>query len=423
MNIAYLCTDFGIPVAGSKGASIHVRELSAALAALGHAVEIVTCRAGGETPADFDVPVTEIPPSAPEQLLADWMADDPEVSKSMAAALRSMLYLGTFRCQVLPLLKDLRPDAIYERYSLLGSAGVEIAAELDVPLILEVNAPLSEEHARHRGIAFAQTVRAAEQRILSSADQIIAVSEPLKQWIVATGVDERRVTVLPNGVDVDRFPAGAADVRRRRNPEDRPVVGFVGSLKAWHGTDSLIRAVGALCRQRGAADAPTLLIVGDGPQRAYLQLVAQEEGVDELTTFTGAVPHDQIPFYLGAMDIAVAPYGETADFYFSPLKVFEYMAAGRAIVAARIGQLKECIRDGETGLLYPPGDTAVLARCLEQLMDDAALSNRLGAAARREVETKHSWRQNAQAVVDLIEAAAGSRNGRLAGSLTTVGAS
>jgi len=406
MKIAYLSTDFGIPVHGNKGASIHVRELSSALVAEGHHVEIVTCRAGGEAAAGFDIPVHEFPLAKPERLLVGAIQDDPYASEPMAKEVRSMLYASTLRYRLRELMDTLRPDAIYERYALLGSTGVELAKDLAIPHILEVNSPLSGEQARHRGSALAQTIRAVERRVLGAADQVIAVSEPLKHWIVETGVEPDRVTVVPNGVNIDRFAdaaSAAVDSRARLGFGDRPVIGFVGTLKGWHGTATLIRAVALVARERGLEHAPHLLIVGDGPQRGRLAQVAAEEGVDTLTIFTGMIAHEEMAAHIAAMDIAVAPYDETPDFYFSPLKLFEYMAAGRPVIAAGIGQIEDCIRHGETGLLYPPGDVYALARCIADLLDDPARAESLGRAAREEARIHRGWAHNARLVTGLVE--------------------
>ncbi|MBA2468857.1 MAG: glycosyltransferase family 4 protein [Chloroflexia bacterium] len=406
MNIAYLSTDFGIPVHGNKGASIHVRELSSALVAEGHHVEIVTCRAGGEAAAGFDIPVHEFPLAKPERLLVGAIQDDPYASEPMAKEVRSMLYASTLRYRLRELMDTLRPDAIYERYALLGTTGVDLAKDLAIPHILEVNSPLSGEQARHRGSALAQTIRAVERRVLGAADQVIAVSEPLKHWIVETGVDPDRVTVVPNGVNIERFADAAStavDSRARLGFGDRPVIGFVGTLKGWHGTATLIRAVALMARERGLDHAPHLLIVGDGPQRGRLAQVAAEEGIDSLTTFTGMIAHEEMAAHIAAMDIAVAPYDETPDFYFSPLKLFEYMAAGRPIVAAGIGQIEDCVRHDETGLLYPPGDVDALAHCLADLLDDPARAESLGRAAREEARANRGWAHNARLVTELVE--------------------
>lgn len=403
MRIAYLTTDFGIPVHGHKGASIHVREFSSALQGNGHHVEIFTCRAGGEAPDGFTVPVHEFPLEKPERRLVSALQDDPQASGRTPNEIRSMLYNATLRHRLLPLLQEFQPDAIYERYALLGTAGQELAKALDIPHILEVNAPLSDEQARHRGIVFDQTIRAIEQRIIAGADQVISVSEPLKQWIVRTGASADRVTVLPNGVNTDRFDERTGTVRERLDIGARPVVGFVGTLKAWHGTETLIRAMGSLVRERGLDHAPALLIVGDGPQREQLETLARDEGISDITIFTGMVPHGEMPDYLAAIDIAVAPYAEAGDVYFSPLKLFEYMAMGCTVIAAGTGQIREYIRHMDNGLLYAPGDIDALAGQVAAMLDDPARARNLGETARHEARSTMSWSRIADAVTSLIE--------------------
>lgn len=408
MNIAYLCSDFGIPIHGNKGAAIHVRELSGALTGLGHRVEIITPRSGGNAPDGFDVPVHELRLPTHDKHLFGLLREDPAGGEPAAKEIRSMLYATGLRHAALPVLRTFRPDAIYERYALLGTAGSALAGELGIPHILEVNAPLSEEQTIHRGSTFAQTARAVEQTVLSSATQVIAVSDALRDWMIGIGVAPERITVASNGVDVERFAAGAsgtADVRERHDLTGRPVIGFVGTLKGWHGTASLIRAFARIVRERDGANAPRLLIVGDGPERDRLESLAREEGVAHLAIFTGSVDHAEVPAHVAAMDIVTAPYDASSDHYFSPLKLFEYMASGRAIVAAGIGQIATCIDDGETGLLYRPGDVASLADRLTRVLDDPALGEAMGRAAQRVAHERHAWSANARTVVDLIETA------------------
>ena len=406
MKVAYLCADFGIPVYGSKGAAIHVRELSQALQDLGHEVRIFAARAGGEAPAGFSVPVVELPLDPAEKAMVELLRDDPEGGEAAASAVRSMLYAASLRHQAGAVISAFAPEMIYERYALFATAGGALARALGLPLVLEVNAPLSEEQAAHRGLAFGRTARAVEGTILRAADRVVAVSDGLVDWLTGLGVEEGRITVLPNGVDVARFAAAAGEggaVRELLGLDgDRPVIGFVGTLKPWHGTPTLLRAFARLRDQGPAAPRPHLLIVGEGPERPALEALARQEGIAGDVTFTGAVPHEQVPAYLAAMDVATAPYDRTEDFYFSPLKLFEYMAAGRPVVAAATGQIRDCVRHGETGLLYPPGDIEALAGAVATLVADPTRAGALGQAGQIYVAERHTWEGNARAVVDLV---------------------
>jgi glycosyltransferase involved in cell wall biosynthesis len=398
MRLAYLCTDLGVPVYGNKGASIHVRELSRALQELGHEVVVVCARLGGSAPKGFTVPVVEAPfeePAANELPPSD--GDGGPVSPR---SVRAATYARSLPTRVLPALRDFGPDLLYERYALNGTAGLTLAEDLGVPHVLEVNAPLVDEEQAHRGLAFAATARVLERTVVRAADHLFAVSSELKHWLEGLGVPAARITVLANAVDPDRFrmPNGdRQDVRRRLGLGGRPVVAFVGTLRPWHDPGILVRALGVL-RARGMA--PQLLLVGDGPERAGLEELARQDGVESMLTFTGSVSHDEVPGYLAAADVAAATYHPETGRYFSPLKLFEYQAAGLPVVAAELGEIPHCVRPGETGLLYQPGDVDALANALAALIGDRETAAALGRNGREHVLRHHTWTANARAVAD-----------------------
>jgi len=175
------------------------------------------------------------------------------------------------------------------------------------------------------------------------------------------------------------------------------VVGFAGSLKPWHGVATLLDAFATL---RAHTPTARLLIIGTGPQEAAARARATALGLGDAVVFTGAVAHDAMPGLLAAMDIGVAPYLAVPDFYFSPLKLYEYMAAGLAVVASDAGAIATLVRASETGLLCPPGDAPALGWALACLAYDPTLRARLGAAARAEAE-RHTWAANARTIVAL----------------------
>lgn len=277
-------------------------------------------------------------------------------------------------------------DLVYERYSLWSAGGMRAALARGIPGVLEVNAPLIDEQVRHRYLGDPAAAEQVAATVFTDATAVVAVSEPVAAWVRQRSATPSRVHVVPNGVDPARFPT--------RSPRaGRPfTVGFVGTLKPWHGVDVLIDAV------RRLGGAARLLVVGDGPQLQQLRDAARPLGSQ--VVFTGALPPAAVPAALAQMDVTVAPY-PPGEAYFSPLKVFEYMAAGTAVVASAIGQLPAVIDDGRTGLLVPPGDPAALAQALIRLRDDSALREALGAQARRAVCEHHTWEQAVQRILNL----------------------
>ena len=208
----------------------------------------------------------------------------------------------------------------------------------------------------------------------------MAVSESLQSQLRRSRVKPELIHVLPNAVNTRLFHTGldGSLVRQRFNLEGRFVIGFVGTFKRWHGLDLLLSAFRDVRRTDPSSH---LLLVGDGPIRPQLEQEVRNAGLTEAVTFAGALAHEDVPHYLAAMDTTIAPYPALDDFYFSPLKLFEYMAAGRAVVASRVGQVAEVVVDGVTGLLFEPGNLADLAGCIRRLRNNAALRKELGRNA------------------------------------------
>jgi glycosyltransferase involved in cell wall biosynthesis len=278
-------------------------------------------------------------------------------------------------------------DLIYERYSLWSFTAMEYARSVGIPGLLEVNAPLIEEQEKHRGLSDRASAQRVAERVFSAATALIAVSEEIKTYLQEgyPGVGQR-VHVIPNGVNPDRFPTTI-----KPSVPASPgtfTVGFVGTLKPWHGLPILVEAFDRLYQQRSDT---RLLIVGDGPERENLVADLSARGLLNAAHFTGAVAPSEIPGLLASMTVAVAPYPAQTDFYFSPLKVYEYMAAGLPVVASDIGQLKSLIEDEVNGLLVPPSDPVALATALARLRQDPSLANRLGQAARKAMMQNHTW--------------------------------
>lgn len=379
MRIAYICADPGIPVFGQKGCSIHVQEVIRAFRQWGATVELFAVRWGDEPPADLaDLKVHRLPPIPKGE-----------------AGLREQTALAINPDLRIDLELNGPFDLIYERYSLWSYSAMEFAQAQRIPGILEVNAPLIEEQAEHRGLVHRQQAEQVAERVFRAASSIVAVSEEVKGYLSRWGIGEK-VQVIPNGVNHKRFNA-CSHPAIPKNP-DTFTVGFVGSLKPWHGLAHLVNAFAQL-HQR--VPQSRLLIVGDGPQRDTLQAELEQRGLLPLTHLSGAVSPEQIPALLRSMDVAVAPYPANLDFYFSPLKVVEYLAAGLPAVVSDIGQLSHLITHGETGLLCPPGDEGALAETLEHLWHAPERRQRLGQAGQQYILAHHTWERVVEQILGM----------------------
>ena len=294
--------------------------------------------------------------------------------------------------------RDTPFDVLYERYSLWSFGALEFAERHRLPFVLEVNSPLLVEQKNYRSLHLEPAARAIEELVFRASTVVVGVSQRVADYVVSRSHRKKATVVVPNGVDLDLFSVVTA-VR----PSVCFTIGFVGSLKPWHGLETLMKAF-----QRLVQESPDyrLLIVGDGPRRSWIEDYARENGLSHLVEITGGVEKTSIPGLLERMDVATAPYPALDDFYFSPLKLFEYMAAGRAIVASRIGQIAEVMRHGRTGLLVKPDSVDELTESIRLLRADLNLRQRLGLAARREAFQHHGWESRVRSVLETVSTAA-----------------
>jgi glycosyltransferase involved in cell wall biosynthesis len=287
-------------------------------------------------------------------------------------------------------------DLVYERNGLYRSGVARACKRLGIPYMLYCEADDIFEHdvmgKPIEGLLRWRARRTAKYN-LAAADCVVCVSEQLRarlssQW----GVPAERIIVLPNAADVNQFkpdPALRQRVRGALGIEKGPLIVFVGNFYLWHDVTTLLGAFAEVLK--GYPDA-RLLLVGDGAQRAAMMDQAKMRGIAGAVMFKGMVAHSEVPGFLSAADIAVVPYPVLEqDVWLSPLKLFEYMASGIAIVATGVGQVTEIVTDGETGLIVPPGDSASMARAVMRLLDDEELRLHCGDMARKRALERHSW--------------------------------
>ncbi len=399
MRVAYILADLGIPLPGTKGASVHAQAIIRAIGELGHEVVCYACRAEEQDGRKGQASVRAVGLDPILAGLVESLSRSARTPERRALRRRELSGL----CLNDPFRKAVeddhlrRPfDLLLERYSLWSLAGARLSRDLSVPLLLEVNAPLPEEERRFRSLALAPVARAVRRLAFREASGIVAVSREMAEGAVRQGADPSRVVIVPNGFEPALFRPAAAPRPRR----DGFTIGFLGSLKPWHGIEALCRAFALLARD----DPGTrLLLVGDGPLHAWVDAFAARAHLRDRIELTGRMAHERVPGQLRRFDVAVAPYADGDGFYFSPLKLFEYMASGLPIVASRIGQIAEVLAHGRTALLVPPGDPPALARAVRRLRRSEALRRSLGRAAARTAHENYRWRDAALKVMRLAE--------------------
>lgn len=382
MRLAYICADPGVPIFGQKGSSIHVQEVIRAFQKQGIQVELFASQIGGSPPPDLEtVPIHPLP-VLPKS--------DPSLREQAALSANFDLRIA---------LEHQKPfDLVYERYSLWSYAGMEYARDNKIPGLLEVNAPLIEEQTKYRSLIDRASAELVAARAFNSATVLFAVSEEIAVYLKHHLISDTRVYVTPNGVNPDRFPADLKPFYPK--VPGTFTLGFVGSLKPWHGLPVLVDAFAMVHHQ---IPDSRLLIVGDGTERTDLLAELSAQGLLDAAEMAGAVSPAEVPGFIASMDVAVAPYPLQAGFYFSPLKVYEYMAAGVPVVASRVGQLAELIQDGVNGVLCPPGDALALAEAIVQLQKQPQVRTRLGAAGRATVLQQYTWDAIVQRMLAVCE--------------------
>ena len=385
MRILYCAIDQRVP--GTTGGSIHVAAVANGLAALGHEVHVLV--GGGDGP---------FPPGP-----VRWIA--------LAPPLGARQLRWTRISRVTAMARGLAPDAVIERYYNFGGEGVAAARATSAVGVLEVNAPVIDYPGSPKALLdkalIVQPLRRWRERICADADLIVTPSAA----ILPAGTPREKVVEVEWGADTDRFRPGATGALRFTRPPGTLAV-FAGAFRSWHGAVHLVRAIRSL-RAAGRTDISAVLI-GDGPElpRARTE-AAGAEGV----VFTGAIPHDDMPAQLAAADVGVAPFDPAAHgplvlgFYWSPLKIFEYMAAGLPVVAPAVDRIPTLVGHGIEGLLYAPDDATGLAGALATL-GDASQRARLGEAARRRAVDQFSWAAHCRLLESAILAAARRRENR-----------
>ncbi|MBM3963390.1 MAG: glycosyltransferase family 4 protein [Planctomycetes bacterium] len=383
-------------IRADDGQAVHVREMIAALRGRGCAVDECALVPKVEVAGGGGASVRPAAGSFWRRL---------SLPRAAVEALE-ILYNGRGRAMLRAAAARSRPDFVYERHALHCRAGLDVARELGVPLLMEVNSPMTVEMARLGQLRFPRRARATERAALAGADAVLAVTHVLADMLVELGARRERVHVIGNGAVPARYgpdaAAAAVAVRARwALPAGAFALGFVGYMRPWHRLDLVLDAMA-----RPELAALALVLMGEGPALAPLRAAAAARGLGERVRVLGVVPPALLPAHVLACEGALIP---AMNAYASPLKLFDSLAAGVPTIAPDQPNLRETLAHGDTGLLFRPGDADDLARQLARLVGDRAAAQALGARGRAALHAQRwTWDGNAERVLAVF---AGLRQG------------
>jgi PEP-CTERM/exosortase A-associated glycosyltransferase len=312
-------------------------------------------------------------------------------------ALRALALMRALERRIEAVATEVKPDLLHAHSPVLNALPAQrVARRLGLPMVYEVRAFWEDAAVDHgttrEGSLRYRLTRRLETHALRRADAVITICEGLEHDIVARGIPARKVTVVPNAVDVEGFSVGGrpdAALERALGLEGGPVIGFIGSFYAYEGLALLVDALPRMLERR-----PTLrlLLVGGGPEESTLRARAASLGVSERVLFVGRVPHADIRRYYDLIDVLCYPrMPMRLTHLVTPLKPLEAMAQGRLVVASDVGGHRELIRDGETGVLFRAGDVEDCAASVLAVLDRSDGGDSLRRQARSFVEAERTW--------------------------------
>lgn len=294
---------------------------------------------------------------------------------------------------------EIKPDFIYERYALCNLTGILAAKRLKIPIIMEVNAPLIREQKQYEKLYFKKLTQAIETYVFNNADAIVVVTNVLKNILIEEGVEQSKITVISNGVNLDAFNIASSgkDIRVRYGLEDNIVLGFVGVVRKYHGLEILFNILPELIKKE-----PKLhfMLVGYSQEIGAFEDYLAEIGQSKNVTITGNVAHKSMAEYIAAMDIALMP---DSNVWGSPMKIFEYMAMGKAVVAPKLASIEEINTDNHDAVLFTQGNAQHLQDAILKLATNKDIRNKIGSNARQTIIVNDiTWDRNARMVIDIF---------------------
>jgi len=383
MNIIY---HFRVKGVGPE--RVHISGIAGAFQNLGHKVTFVSPTGINPLKTGDVKPQTGL-----RRQVLYWLADKaPQVFFEAMEMLYNLLAIRKLKGKI----GESRPDVIYERYAFFCLAGVYVSRRIGIPIVLEVNEVGGFDRVRPQKLV--RLSQAFECYIFSNVDLIVTVSDFLKEQIVARGGKRERILVVPNGIDTRLFAVAppADELRSRYGLKGTKTIGFVGYLVHWHRLDMLIEV---FARIKEKHPDTVLLLAGDGVLRPELEQLSIRLGLQDSLVITGRLDHSEIPQHIGLFDIALIP---NSNEYRSPIKMFEYMAMGKAIIAPDQAPIVAVLEDRSTGFIFKNGDQDDLFEKIDRALMSEEICRVLGNNAKKLVVNEFTWDIHAAKIISML---------------------
>jgi len=393
VNILYLHRTQGTGVEG-----VHIWGIANALSSLGHSVAVLSPQ-GLQTEQQAAGAASDHGPArttARQRLFGLVSRNFPEFLFELA----ELSFNFVLAAKLKEFMTGSRVDAIYERYAIFSFAGTRAARRAGIPLVLEVNYTSRSPLVRKRSRLLLPLADALDRWLFARAALVVVVSSYLREQLIDRyGVPPEKILVTPNAADPEAITPQTPAIETLDGVRlaGRKVIGFVGGFYPWHGLPLLVEGFSRIADK--VSDA-VLLLVGDGPERAAVEALARQKGLADRVLFAGRVAHGDLAPYVASFTVGVMP---DSNEYGSPMKIFEYMAAGKPVIGPDYAPLLDVIEEGRQGFIFARGDVDSLARCLLRILGDEGLAGRMGEQARDYVVSERNWLNNARLVMERIE--------------------
>lgn len=294
---------------------------------------------------------------------------------------------------------------VWQQHDLFSGPGRRLASELKVPLVTYVHAPVVWESAkwgvkRYAWGSFLE--RYVEARALKQSDIVACVSQDVADKLAQMGVDNRRILISPMAVDPYLFgqTKHEASLRTELGLTNKIVIGWTGSFRTFHGLDLLVKAFNNIHKENPES---RLLLVGDGRERAGIENLVDALGLTDAVIFAGRQPFAAIPRFISVFDVAVVSTRTAQGFHYSPLKLREYLVAGKPAIAPHAGEIPAAFVDGKEVLLYTAGDEKDMYLKIKALLNDNTLRGLLSKSGREKILNNGTWDFELQKLVQALD--------------------